>query len=153
MKIKIECSDPLSKKSELLCGFVLERSSKILGLDKINSKIIPLIKQSINDIKGEFDKILIIPTNNQLPVKRILIAGIGKKEKLTNDTIRFISGRFAQKANELKLKEFSIITPPSSVIEPSSSASQIIEGCKMSLYKFQKYKSKKDGGFKIHQRS
>jgi len=144
MKIKIETSNPILKKTEMLCGFVLEDSNKILGLDKISSKILDSVKQSLKDINGEFDKIAIIPTNNQISAKRILIAGIGKKEKITNDTIRFISGKIAQKANELKLKEFSIISPPSSVIEPISSSSQIIEGCKMSLYKFEKYKSKKE---------
>jgi len=60
----------------------------------------------------------------------------------TNDTIRFVSGKIAQKARELKLKEFSIIVPPTSLIESISSVSQIVEGCKMSLYKFEKYKSK-----------
>jgi len=144
MKIKIETSNPMLKKTEMLCGFVLEDSNKILGLNEINSKILNSIKQSLKDINGEFDKIAVIPTNNQISAKRILIAGIGKKEKITNDTIRFISGKIAQKANELKLKEFSIINPPSSIIEPISSSSQIIEGCKMSLYKFEKYKSKKE---------
>jgi len=144
MKIKIETSNPMLKKTEMLCGFVLEDSNKILGLNEINSKILNSIKQSLKDINGEFDKIAVIPTNNQISAKRILIAGIGKKEKITNDTIRFISGKIAQKANELKLKEFSIINPLSSTIEPISSSSQIIEGCKMSLYKFEKYKSKKE---------
>jgi len=143
MKIKIETSNPVLKKTEMLCGFVLQDSNKILGLNEINSKISEAVKQSLKDINGEFDKIAIIPTNNQISAKRILVAGIGKKEKITNDTIRFISGKIAQKADELKLKEFSIISPPSSIIEPSSS-SQIIEGCKMSLYKFEKYKSKKE---------
>jgi leucyl aminopeptidase len=90
-------------------------------------------------------KITIVPTNNKTPAKRILLAGIGKKEKITNDTIRFVSGKIAQKARELKLKEFTIIVPPSYVIEPISSTSQITEGCKMALYKFEKFKSKKEG--------
>jgi leucyl aminopeptidase len=89
-------------------------------------------------------KITIVPTN-KTPAKRILLAGIGKKEKITNDTIRFVSGKIAQKASELKLKEFSIITPPSYLIEPISASSQVTEGCKMALYKFEKFKSKKEG--------
>ena len=144
MKIKIESSNPLKKKTEMLCGFVLENSNSILGLNEINSDIFDSIKQSLKDINGEFDKIAIIPSNNLVPARRILIPGIGKKEKITNDTIRFISGKIAQKANELKLKEFSIISPPDSIIEPISASSQIVEGCKMSLYKFEKYKSKKE---------
>ncbi|MEK6866162.1 MAG: M17 family peptidase N-terminal domain-containing protein, partial [Thermoproteota archaeon] len=142
MKIRIENPNN-PKKTTMLCGFVLEDSDKVLGLEKVDSKIIPAIKQSINDMGGIFGKIGIIPTTGKI-AQRILLAGLGKKENITNDTIRFVSGKIAQKARELKLKEFSIIAPPSSLIEPISSVAQIVEGCKMSLYKFEKYKSKKE---------
>jgi len=144
MKIKIENSNPSRKKTEMLCGFVLENSDKILGLNNVSSKIISSIKQSLKDLNGGMGKITIVPTNNKTPAKRILLAGIGKKEKITNDTIRFVSGKIAQKARELNLKEFSIITPPSNIFEPISATSQITEGCKMALYKFEKFKSKKE---------
>ena len=144
MKIKIENSNPSRKKTEMLCGFVLENSDKILGLNNVSSKIISSIKQSLKDLNGGMGKITIVPTNNKTPAKRILLAGIGKKEKITNDTIRFVSGKIAQKARELNLKEFSIITPPSNISEPISATSQITEGCKMALYKFEKFKSKKE---------
>ncbi|MBM2819964.1 MAG: leucyl aminopeptidase [Nitrosarchaeum sp.] len=144
MKIRIENPNNSKKKTTMLCGFVLEDSDKVLGLENIDSKITPSIKQSINDMGGGFGKILVIPTIGRTASQRILLAGLGKKENFTNDTIRFVSGKIAQKARELKLKEFSIIAPPSSLIEPISSVSQIVEGCKMSLYKFEKYKSKKE---------
>ena len=142
MKIQVENPNN-SKKTAMLCGFVLENSDKILGLQNINSKTTASIKQSINDMGGVFGKLSVIPTTGT-STQRILLAGLGKKENFTNDTIRFVSGKIAQKAKELKLKEFTIIAPPSSLIEPVSSVSQIVEGCKMSLYKFEKYKSKKE---------
>jgi len=141
MKIKIENTDPTRKKTEMLCGFVLENSEKILGINNISSKLTTSIKQSLRDMNGESGKITVVPTNKTL-AKRILLAGIGKKEKITNDTIRFVSGKIAQKARDLKLKEFSVIAPPSYLIEPTSAASQITEGCKMALYKFENFKSK-----------
>ncbi|NIM26020.1 MAG: leucyl aminopeptidase [Nitrososphaeria archaeon] len=145
MKIKIENSNPVRKKTEMLCGFVLESSDKILGLNKINSKIKDSVKLSLKDNNGELGKITVFPTNNKVSAKRILLAGIGKKEKITNDTFRFVAGKIAQKASELKIKEFSIISPPSFVSEPVLVNSQITEGCKMSLYKFEKFKAKKEG--------
>jgi len=144
MKIKIESPNNFKRKTTMLCGFILEDSDEILGLEKIDPKNISLIKQSINDMGGVFGKIVVIPTVDKTTTQRILLAGLGKKENFNNDTIRFVSGKIAQKARELKLKEFSIIVPPSSIIEPVSSVSQIVEGCKMSLYKFEKYKSKKE---------
>ncbi|MEK6832213.1 MAG: M17 family peptidase N-terminal domain-containing protein, partial [Thermoproteota archaeon] len=101
MKIRVENPNNSKKKTTMLCGFVLEDSDKVLGLENMDSKIIPSIKQSINDMGGIFGKILVIPTTGRTAVQRILLAGLGKKENFTNDTIRFVSGKIAQKAREL----------------------------------------------------
>ena len=140
MKVKSENS---VKNTHLLCGFVLENSSKVLGLKKFDTKTTSAINQSLKDIEGKLGRFSIIPIPGKKPAQRILLAGIGKKENLTEDTIRNISGKIAQKARELKLKEFSIIAPPSFVMDQISSVSQIIEGSKMALYKFDKFKAEK----------
>lgn len=141
MKIKTESS--IKKKTDLLCGFVLENSNKILGLSKIDGKTALSINQSLKDMEGKLGKLSIIPLPEDKYAKRILLAGLGKKEELTEDTLRNVSGKIAQKARELRLKEFSIILPPSFEIDPVSSISQIIEGSKMALYKFDKFKAEK----------
>ncbi|EIJ65555.1 cytosol aminopeptidase family, catalytic domain protein [Candidatus Nitrosopumilus salaria BD31] len=140
MKIRIENS---KKKTSLLCGFVLENSTKVLGLGKIDAKTASIIDQSIKDMEGKLGKLNIIPLSEKNSIQRILLAGLGKKEDLTRDTIRAVSGKIAQKARELKLKEFSIIAPPSFVTDTISSVSQIVEGSKMALYKFDNFKSEK----------
>ena len=141
MRIKTEGST--KKKTQLLCGFVLENSNKVLGLGKFDAEISSVINQSLKDMGGKLEKLNIIPVPEKNSAQRILLAGLGKKENLTKDTIRLVSGKIAQKARELKLKEFSIITPPSFVIDQISSVSQIIEGSKMALYKFDKFKEEK----------
>ena len=140
MRIKSENS---VKNTQLLCGFVLENSNKVLGLKKFDTKTTSAINQSLKDMDGKLGRFSIIPVPGKKPAQRIMLAGIGKKENLTKDTIRNISGKIAQKARELKLKEFSIIAPPNVVIDQISSVSQIIEGSKMSLYKFDKFKAEK----------
>jgi len=141
MKIKTESS--AKKKTDLLCGFVIEKSNKVLGLPKFDTKTTSTINQSLKDMEGKLGNLSVIPMPGKKPVQRILLAGIGKKENLTKDTIRFVSGKIAQKARELKLSEFSIISPPSFVTEPTSAVSQIVEGTKMALYKFEKFKTEK----------
>ena len=141
MKIKTESY--AKKKTNLLCGFVLENSNKVMGLPKFDTKTTSTINQSLKDMEGKLGKLSIIPMPGKKPVQRILLAGIGKKENITKDTIRFVSGKIALKARELKLSEFLIISPPSFVTEPISAVSQIIEGAKMALYKFDKFKTEK----------
>ena len=142
MKIKLESSS--KKKTELLCGFILEETNKVLGLPKYDTKTTSSINQSIKDNGGKLGNLTIIPISGKKPAQRILLAGIGKKDKITNDTIRNVSGKIALKARELKLKEFTIVAPPSFVKEVTASVSQIVEGAKMSLYKFDKFKAEKE---------
>ena len=140
MKIKVENS---AKNTQILCGFVIEKSNKVLGLKKFDTKTSLAINQSLKDMEGKLGKLSIIPIPGKKPAQRILLAGIGRREDLTKDTIRYVSGKIAQKIRELKLKEFSIITPPNTITDQISSVSQIIEGVKMSLYKFDKFKAEK----------
>jgi len=140
MRIRIESS---KKKTSLLCGFVLENSTTVLGLGKFDAKTSSIIDQSVKDMEGKLAKLSIIPFSGKNSIQRILLAGLGKKENMTKDTIRSVSGKIAQKARELKLKEFSIIAPPSIVEDVISSVSQIVEGSKIGLYKFDNFKSEK----------
>jgi len=141
--MKIRTGNSVKIKTSLLCGFVLENSNSVLGFGKYDAKTTSAINQSLKDMEGKLGRISLIPMPGKNPAQRILLAGIGKKENLTNDTIRHVSGKIAQKSRELKLKEFSMVTPPSFVMDPISSVTQIIEGCKMSLYKFDKFKAEK----------
>jgi Cytosol aminopeptidase family, N-terminal domain. len=94
MKIKIENST--KKKTDILCGFVLENTNKVLGINKFDTKISAAVNQSLKDMEGKFGEINIIPVPGKNPAQRILLAGLGKKENLTNDTIRRVSGKIAK---------------------------------------------------------
>ena len=121
----------------MLCIFV--NSTKKLpshdGLDKN-----PGIRQAALDMQGKFGSIMIVPTPEK-PYRRVLLAGLGRRENMNPDTIRFVSGRIAQKAAELNLKEFAIVAPTGMSSNAGPAVPQIIEGCMMSLYKFDKFKS------------
>ena len=140
MKIRIGNS---KKNTSLLCGFVLENTTTVLGLGKMDTKTSSIIDQSVKDIEGKLGRLSMIPFSGKNTIQRILLAGLGKKEDMTKDTIRSVSGKIAQKARELKLKEFSIIVPPNFVENTISSVSQIVEGSKMGLYTFDDFKSEK----------
>lgn len=142
MKIKIEKIP--NKKTELLCSFVFKNSDKLLGIKKFDAKTTKLIEQSMRDLDGKLGQLSLIPTPNGKYAQRILLAGLGKEEDLTNDTMRIVSGNIAQKARELKLKEFSVTVPPNFTLDQESSVQQIIEGTKMALYKFEKFKTEKN---------
>lgn len=94
MKIKVQNTP---KKTHLLCGFVLEKSDKVLGLPKLDAKTSFAVNQSLKDIEGKAGKLSIIPSTGKKQFQRILIAGIGRKEDITKDTFRQISGELLKK--------------------------------------------------------
>ena len=139
----IKVDNKINKKTQMLCVFLVEETKQLLQLKKYNINSDPSVNQSLVDIEGKLGKLGLIPTPKNNQFDRVLLAGLGKKDKITRDTIRFVTGKIAQKARELKLKEFSIIVPPTSINEPDSAVSQVVEGAKMSLYKFDTFKKEK----------
>lgn len=149
MKVKIDSSDPLKKKTGILCTFSFNDSVTPLGIGKTNKILDLAIKKSVKEISGKPGKITIIHTLDETGPERILVAGLGKKGDFTNDTIRYVSGKIAKKVHEIGLSELSILVPPDSVSSKTFSISQIVEGVKLSLYKFDKFKGEKDRKVKI----
>ena len=143
MKILVDSIQPVKKKTDVLCGFVLEKTNQIIGLSNVDTKINQALKDSINEIEGKFAKIAIINTMGNIPARRIMIVGLGDKQKITNDSIRFVSGKIAKTVRELNLSDFSIIVPNNQYFDPISSVSQIVEGTKLALYSFDDFKKTK----------
>ena len=140
--MKIKTASSLEGKTSLLCEFVLESTKKI-SVGRWDAKTTLAIDQTLKDLNGQLGKLSIIPTPDEKHAQRILFAGIGKKKDITVDSIREVSGRIARKARELKLKEFLIVVPQDIGTPQSLAVTQIIQGCKMALYKFEKFKTEK----------
>ncbi len=144
VKIKTDKTNPSNKKTQMLCTLIFEKSNEPLGLGKFNSKINALVKQSLKEIKGKVGDLSIIQTLGEIPAQKILIAGLGPKNKITLDVLRRVSGIVAQKARSMRLVEFSIIVPENFPIDVKSLVSAIVEGTTLSMYSFNKYKKEKN---------
>lgn len=133
-----------AKNTQLLCVFIQEKAEKISGLGRLDARTLAAVRQARDDMGGRLGAVGIVHACGR-PARRILLAGLGKKSELTGDTVRFVSGIVAQRAAELETKEFTVAVPPGSVQDPAASASQIVEGAKMSLYRFDRFKAEKKG--------
>ena len=143
MRIRAESVLSGKKKTEVLCAFCFEDTNVAIGLGKLNKKIDQTISQSIKEINGKKGKISIIHSHKESPSERVLIAGLGKKNKLTSDVIRDVTGVITKKIHELKIKEFSIIIPDKTPIDNNQIISSIVEGANLSLYEFDLFKKEK----------
>ena len=143
--MKVRTGTSPKKRTEMLCAFVLERPARALGLGRYDSKVTAAISQAAGDTGGKLGHIATVAIAGKAPAKRILLAGIGRREDITEDTLRHASGKIAQRARELKLKEFTVVCPPSYVADQARAAGQIVEGAKMALYKFESFREEKAG--------
>lgn len=143
MNIVAESTKPFKKKTSILCSYVLENSTEPLGLGKIDAKINSTIKEAAKETKGKVGEIAIIYSLGNITAKKILIAGLGSKNKLSADVLRNVTGKVAQKVRSLGLSDFSIVAPSGISIDSDHAISAIVEGAMLSLYSFDKYKKEK----------
>jgi leucyl aminopeptidase len=146
MNIRSEKTHALNKKTAALCAFVFENSKEPLGLPKLPTKLDVAANQSVKETQGKFESISIIHTHQLIAAEKIIIAGLGKKPKVTTDSIRIVTGKIAQKVRELKLADFTIIVPDDIQFNINRTVSAIVEGAELSMYSFDKYKKEKNEG-------
>jgi len=143
MRVRAESGSPEKKKTSVLCAFCFEDTNTPIGLGKLHKKIDQAVLQSIKEIKGKKNKITLIHSHKEIPPERILIAGLGKKNRLTSDVIRDVTGNITKKIHELGIREFSIIIPDKITIRNEQVISSIVEGANLSLYDFDLFKKEK----------
>ena len=143
MKIRSESIKSSKKKTSILCVYLLENSNEPFGLGKINEKIKISIKDAIKETKGKQGAISIVNTLGIISPKKILIAGLGPRKKLTTDVLRDVTGKITQKIRSMGLPEYTITVPSEFPIDSNISISTIVEGALLSMYSFDTYKKEK----------
>src|SRR5918912_2694500 len=139
--IHVEKAKIGQKQTQLLVIGIFENEQDFIHSKELDPVIYSTIKEIFHnkEFRGTFGSIVVIPTMNKGPMKKIMFIGLGEKEKFTNESARIISGKTALKAKELGIKEISILPPFSNVEDCLLEA--ISEGINLSLYSFNKYKT------------
>ena len=106
----------------------------------ISSTIIELIENK--EFKSSLGSTLILHMMGKGLIKKIMLIGLGAKDKFRCENARIIAGKSALKAKELNLEEFCIL-PFTKADEALIEA--ISEGIFLSLYSFNKYKTNGNG--------
>ncbi len=143
MFVKAENSDPAKKKTKSLCYFVTEKSDLPLGFPKIDQKLTNSVKEAIKETKAKLGSISIIHTHGIIPAQRILVAGLGPRHKIRHESFRITSGKMAKKASDMDLDEYCIVIPNNLPVNSKIAINAIVEGARLALYSFDKYKKEK----------
>jgi leucyl aminopeptidase len=141
--VKAENSDPLTKKTKSMCYFAVENSDLPLGLPKMDQKLVNSVKEAVRETKAKLGAISIVHTHGMIPAQRILIGGLGPRHKITHESLRITSGKIAKKVSEAGLHEYTLVVPASLPVNSKSALSAVVEGARLALYSFDKYKKEK----------
>ena len=144
VQIKVEQATIDQNQTPLLVVGLYENENDHLNSQELDPILYHTIKEIISnkEFKAVVGARLIIPTMGKGPMKKIMLMGLGKKEKFNNEIARIVSAKAAVKVREMEISEFSIL-PYSNLDEGLIEA--ISEGIALSLYSFNRYKTN-DGG-------
>jgi leucyl aminopeptidase len=128
------------KQTPLLVVGVYENENNFLYSNGIESILYRTIKEIISnkEFKANLGTSLVLPTMDKGPMKKIMLLGLGKKDKFNNEIARIVSAKAAVKVREMGISEFSILlfsNLDDGLIEAIS------EGVGLSLYSFNRYKT------------
>jgi len=137
MKINLRKGEVYDSKGSILL-FMTEEQIK-----NLDGKLIDLIDASIHaeDFKGKKNEKLVIPVVGR-SFNRMVLIGLGKRDKLNNESFRCAAHTALQLFSSLKVKEFSTFAEYDVDIVRALS-----DGFRLSNYSFDKYKTEKDDKF------
>jgi leucyl aminopeptidase len=140
VQIKVEKARIDQKQTPLLVIGVYENQNDFSYLSGINSALYSTIKEMIlnKEFNANLGTSIVLSTMDKAPMKKIILIGLGKKEKFSNEIARIVSAKAAIKVKEMGISEFSILLL-SNIDEALIEA--ICEGVGLSLYSFNRYKT------------
>lgn len=111
------------------------------GLDGAISNMI-----GAGDIKGKYGEFTLLYTFDKLACKRVLVVGLGKKEEIDYVKLQRISAKSAKEAERLGARKVAsfIHGVDRNQITTRQAAQATAEGFILGLYKFDRFKTKKD---------
>jgi len=100
-----------------------------------------------NEIKGKLGETIVLHTLGKMPVERVIIVGLGKKEELTLDRVRIAAAASLHAARKAGGKEVGTIIHGSGAggLELDAASQALVEGALLGLYQFKKYKTSGNG--------
>ena len=143
VQVKVEKAKIDQKQTPLLVIGIFEGEQDFPHSKELDSAIFSSIRETLEnkEFRGTFGYSIVVYTLGKGPMKKIMLLGLGKREKFTDESARICAGKATRKARELEIKEFSILQF-SNLDEGLIEA--MTEGIALASYSFDKYKEAKE---------
>jgi leucyl aminopeptidase len=150
VQVKVEKARIDQKQTSLLVIGVFEGDQDFPHSKDLDSLVSSSIRETLEnkEFRGTFGSSIVVYTLGRGPMKKIMLLGLGKREKFTDESARICAGKAARKAQELGIKEFSMLQFPNL---DEGLVEAMTEGIALALYSFDKYKEAKEPASKIEE--
>ncbi|MBE2187060.1 MAG: leucyl aminopeptidase [Rhodothermales bacterium] len=103
-------------------------------------------RRALDDFDGSKDRLLMVYPD-KARTKRFLLVGLGDEAKVDAEALRRCAAKVAAEAKTLKADTVAF-TMPDLKLDADTMAQALVEGFMLASYRFLRYKSDGDGGFK-----
>lgn len=140
VQVKVEKAKIDQKQTSLLVIGVFEGEHDFSQSKELDPSVFASIKESFEnkEFRGTLGSSIIVYTLDRGPMKKIMLLGLGKREKFSDECARVCAGKASQKAKELGVREFAVLqfaNLDEGLIEAMT------EGAMLALYTFDRYKA------------
>ena len=147
MEIKVLNAELKEQVCDVLVVGMYEKTDILKGVaasvDEALGEIITKFVIEKDKFDAKFGSTYFLQTYDKILANKVLVIGLGEKEKFTPNKLRELSAKIVKKASGIKAKKICIDLGKLE-FEPSLSGQVVAEGALIGEYSFDKYKSKKE---------
>lgn len=142
MEIVVQAGDILQAESDLAVLATFEDVPLPAGVANL---LVP------GDFSGQAGQTLLLYPRGAVAPKRLLLVGLGKRQKASTETIRRASATAVKEAQKLKVAAVSVGLNGDLALDPQAAAQAFAEGIELGAYRFWRYRTGLDEGqtFKV----
>ena len=117
----------------------------------LGGQISALIEDSA--IRGKVSELTTLFTFGRIPAKRVVVAGLGKREGFDIDSVRTLSANVARALRRAGVERAATIVHGAGIagLDPGACAQAIAEGTIMGLYRFVRHKRPEEDANELHE--
>lgn len=147
MDVKVLNAELKDQSCDLLVVGLYEKTETLSGIiasvDEATGEIISDFVIKKDKYEGKFASTYLLQTYGRIPANKILVVGLGEKDKFTTNKLRELSAKIVKKALCIKAKKICIDLGKLE-FDALKSGQVVAEGALIGEYSFDKYKTKKD---------
>jgi leucyl aminopeptidase len=140
----IELQEEMTMEIKVQAGNILQAESDLAVLATFEDALLPAEVAELlepNDYRGRANQTLLLYPRGAVAPRRLLLVGLGKREKATAETIRRASAIAVKEAQRLKVAAISVGVTGDIALDPQVAAQAFAEGIELGAYRFWRYRT------------